>query len=514
MHKRETPPESAKRQCVSRRAFLKFCAITATSLTGCGESATHSSVPTIADSNQNGNPPGLLSYGSTDPSVIFRSPLTSLASIISPDIGGAAIITEEGTGAIFDPTKGLKPGASDSFAYSNLVKNDLLDSAGQIYFEVETAMLACSNAISEGSSGSVPQSGQEFFLSFAADPYLNGFYSTHCNISSKRLGMATGYGANIGVSAPNYISDAMGKGQFTSIVIAWADGNYYLFVDEVLQGSCSRESTISSPFHSMYIGRYTGGGSNLQTGFMRNLQIANKPPDFPVHPLLTKVQVFGDSYSNATYIYQGPQYNLGKSLVLAGELRKRSIMFGVLDDTQSYGGRKVIGSGDPAVYLQDNISTALANDPTVVIFQAGANDLSTTGSLSSSAFTAAMQTIIQRFFGLNGNPATTVQRMLICTTPWAPSYGSSAAVPDPVTAALKKPDITTIQQTQLGLVSWFNNTYPSLAGRLAVQDVFSDYGGFNPDPTLFGATDLLHPSPKGHYVMGQSWATGLLGLLK
>lgn len=511
--KREPLPTQIVRPGISRRAFLRFFAITAASLAGCGESTSRSSAPTIADSNQNGSQPGLLSYGSIDPSVIFRSPLTSLASINSPDVGGAAAITEEGTGAIFDAIKGLKPGAADSFAYANLVNNDLLNNAGQIYLEVETAVLACSNAISEGSSGGVPQSGQEFFLSFAADPYINGFSSTHCNINSKQLGMAAGFGTNIGVSAYNFVSDAMGKGQFTSIVIAWVGGNYFLFVDEVLQGSCNRDSMISSPFHSMYLGRYSGGGDNLQTGFMRNLQIANKPPDFPVHPLLSKVQVFGDSYSNATYIYQGPQYNLGKSLVLAGELRKRGFMFGIFDDKQSYGGRKVIGSGDPAVYLQDNISTALADNPTFVIFQAGTNDLTTTGSLSSSAFAAAMEAIIERFFGLNGNSGTTVQRILICTTPWAPNYGSSSTIPDPVTAALRKPDITTIQQVQLGLVSWFNSSYPSLAGGLAVQDVFSDFGGFNPDPTLFSATDLVHPSPKGNYVMGQSWATGLFQLL-
>lgn len=452
------------------------------------------------------NAEGLLDYGDNDGSVIWRSPLTSEASISTPDIGGGTY-AKVGTGQLFDATKGLLCGAAGHYTVTAPTDYAKLTFSGQLCFDVETDMIACSNADSEGSSGGREQTANEVFLGFLANPGTSANYSWYVNVSAKLLGLAVGYGTGI-VTASNKSSDAIGKTQFTTIHVAWNGNVHYFYVNKVLQDVITRPANIAFPFYKLVLGRYPYSSAvPLISGYIRNLQISTRPLSLSVPPVLSRGQAFGDSYADGVHVSQTGTWDMEKALVLEKELISVGMKFGDFS-SRSYGGRKVIGSGNAALYLIDNIATALLDRPTLVIFQGGANDLTTDGTLDTAAFTLAMKAIIEQFFGLNGNTATTVQRMLICSTPWAPEYPTVAQ------ALLRQPDITSIAAIQASLPAWFDAAYPALVGRLEYQDTFGDFGGFDPDTSYYLSADLVHPSPKGRYVMGKSWARGVKKLLR
>lgn len=453
------------------------------------------------------NPNGLLDYGDDDGTVIWRSPLTTEASISTPLIGGGTY-NKVGTGQLFDSIKGYKPGSAGYYYIDNITNNAKLQFGGQYTFEVETALLACSAASSEGSSGGVAQTASETLMGFAANPPTNSNHITNISITNKSFSMACGYGTSTATGS-TLISDVIGKSEFSIITVAWHGNTFYKFVNGELVYFVVRPVNFN-PFYSLYLGRYPLWWSATQPlvgAYIRNLQVSTRPYSMSGHPVLARMQTFGDSYAEGAYISQTPVWDMSKILNMEQEFFKIGIRFGSFN-SQPYGGRKVIGSGNAALYLIDNVNTALAQLPTCVIFQAGANDLTNDGTLDKTAFSNSMKAIIERFFGVNGNAATTVQRMLICSTPWAPEYGGAAV------AVLRKPDISSIQTIQAGLPAWFDATYPALAGRLGYQDTFTDMGGFNPDPRYYGLSDALHPIHKGHYVMGKSWARGVMKLMR
>ena len=461
---------------------------------------------------------GFIPYGATDTSIVFRSPLTSLASIQVPEIGTGHTVATEGTGQTFDPVKGLKPGPTGSYVLNNFPSGALLAAGGQLRCQVETKFLACGSGTSEYSSGGVPQPGQEWLFSFLATPYSNGNYiGINMQLNAKRLQIGVGYGttqATNGGGGDHYFSDAIGSTEWTDVAVTWSGSSFNVYINGVFFRNIVRLNTITAPFNLLALSRYSGGGFELENSFIRNFQVSTRPAIWPVHTKLLNVMPFGDSYSHTTGAWQAAgHFNLGKYQTFDAELKKRGYTYGNFDTTQNYGGRRVIGSGNAALYLSDNIPAAIARNPTYVIFQAGTNDLTNTGSLNATNFTAAMKSHIERFFGVNGNAKTTVQYMLINSTPWAPQYGNSSTVPNVAGALLRLPDLQKIRAIQAALPAWFNATYPPLAGRLIYQDTYAAYGSDAVNLTYNGPSDLLHPGAKGQYIMGKSWATGVIANL-
>lgn len=455
------------------------------------------------------NPNGLLEYGDDDPRnpVIWRSPMTSELSISTPGIGGGSYV-KVGTGQLFDPVKGLNTGNAGYYYIDNVTNASKGDYGMQVTFEVEREMIACLPSTSEGSSGGRAQTLVETFLGFNANPAPNSNYLLFFAINNKLLSLTVSDG--VGASLYTfYFSDVHTKKQLIPITIASNGNTLTLYIDNFRVGNFTRSRNLPSPYYRLIFGRYPGDLTSfpLTSGYIHNVQFSSRPKAFVTPYLLSNGMAFGDSYADTYYGYATPFWNTEKSLAFEAEFTKRGMAIGGFVN-QSYGGRKVIGSGNAALYLKDNIVTALALKPTLVIYQAGANDLTQTGTLDVSAFTASMKSHIEQFFGVNGNVTTTVKGMVVCSTPWAPQF------PDVAQAILRKPDILSIQAIQSGLPAWFNATYPQLAGRLVFEDTFSYFGGFSPDPTLFAALDLVHPGPKGRNMMGNSWARGAAQLLR
>ena len=455
------------------------------------------------------NPTGLLAYGNNDPRnpVIWRSPLTSDAAIQTPEIGSATV----GFNGVrsFDPVKGILPGTG-SFTLSGINSYEKMSYGGQLTFQIETKMLACTNAVSEGSSGGIPQanaSGTEYLLSIG-NPFISSNIISII-FTNKTLQMIIAGQLNGPLLA---INDAAGKGEWTDITLAWNCQTYYLYVDKDLHSSIKRPLFVDATCFAIWFGREPNVDItyNLQTAYIRNLQLSSRPPAFSVHTLLSLVQSFGDSFASAAFgQYLAAVYNMSPALVAQQPLTAAGMRIGAWDD-QSYGGRTVIGTGNPAVNLQDNIPTALAKNATIVIFQAGKNDIGVTGSLNVSNFTAAMHTIIERFFGVNGNPITTVKRMVICTLPWSPTDDNGGTS----TPQAFQADVALINGVFNGLIAWFNAAYPTLAGRIVLEDVFAKFGGFGNSRKAYWSTDKVHPSLLGKYIMGQAWGSGLARVLR
>ena len=461
---------------------------------------------------------GLLPYGSTNASVIFRRNLLArptAAGTVTGDVGTCTVV-DEGSGASYDPVAGLYNIGTNAVILSAINGSSTamaaLAAGGQIRFEVPTAWIACTNAISQGSSGGNVH-GNERAVSFLGNPLPNPFYS-HDFYSSNlnQLGQSSGYGTNW-ATFTNYFSDAIGQGTYTAIVLAITGNKVQTYANGVLASTLTKLNTILLPFDSIVLGRYSGLGQNLNVGRIRNLQISNKPATFSVPRNLSSVAVFGDSYADATNIYQAGSYNLEKPMTMRSILNASGWDWGSYSNP-AFGGRRVIGTDgtwrtadSAATYLAPNCVTMLASRPSVVIFQAGANDLTQTDSMSQANFTTSLRGFVEQCFGLNGNVATDTRKIILCTTPWAPAF------PDAAQAVLRKPDITKIFNAINSIPAWFNTTYPSRAGDVSVCDSFSAYGGFSPVPTYFDSGDLLHPSPSGRYIMGTAWGRSMINLV-
>ena len=464
-------------------------------------------------------PVGLLPYGSTNSSVIFRRNLLArptTAGTITGDVG-TCTVTDEGSGASYDPVAGLyNIGTNDvilSAINGSSTTMATLAAGGQIYFEVPTAWIACTNAISQGSSGGNVHVG-EYAICFQGNPLIDPNYAhTFSSTSVNKPGQASGYGTSTAFF-DNFFSDAIGQGVYSSVVLAIRGNKVATYINGVLLNTLTKLNTILLPFDSIVLSRYPSAGTlNMNVGRIRNLQVSNQSATFSVPRNLSSVAVFGDSYADAINIYQTASYNLEKTMTMRSILNASGWDWEGYNN-YSYGGRKVIGSDgtwrtadSAATYLAPNCTTMLASRPSLVIFQAGANDLTQTDSMSQANFTTSLRGFVEQCFGLNGNVVRDTRKIILCTTPWAPQF------PDVAQAALRKPDITKIFGAVTGIPAWFNTTYPSRAGDVSVCDSLAAFGGFNGPNTYFDSGDLIHPSPKGRYIMGTAWGRSLMSIV-
>lgn len=445
------------------------------------------------------NPDGPLAYGDNDGTVILRSPLTSLASITTPNIGSWTV-SQRGT-PTFDSVKGINF-TSGSFNLTNISNSQNANSHIEISWDVETQAIACTATVSPGSSGGIAQTnvtGTEYFISIG-----NGFVLSRLGVRmvNKTIQVILNDGDILGTALPFNDGDS---GLFTRFTLACTGVTIKFYIDGVLHTTLSRPSNIAGgAYTDIWLGEnpFVQPTNNFSTGFMRNLQIAARPERVAIPPILSLAQDFGDSYAASSYdAYTSNAYNLAKCFVVKKLLRQMGFGVGGWSD-MSFGGRRIIGSGNAALYLYDNIPTALAAKPTIVTFQAGRNDVGDSGALNAATFTASMKAIIERFMGVNGNPVTTVRKFIINTLPYS-------------TVSPSLTDINIVNTAFATLPAWFDATYPEKAGAISVYDMFKDFGGSGRDSSLWEPGDLVHPSiGKGWPKMGRGWFNGILAAMR
>lgn len=471
---------------------------------------------------------GFLPYGSDDASVIFRRSLTKLPPanpvLADGDIGTCASVTVTGT-ADWDADDGfmlLTNGTNDGVVLATLTNAALLNPEGQIRFQVQTALIAADPSVAYGSSGGVAAPGNQGLIGWRSDADTNGSHRGSVTLNAKSIAASFGYGSNIaaiGGGANTYFNDAK-SGAWTDIVITWSGRSKTLYVDGVWYGAVSDGAhALTTQFNTFVLGRHPSAGSNypLVSGRIRNLQISTKPVIFQKHPLLAHVHVFGDSYASSVFAMSAANwFNMGAGAAFRGHLHRAGYTYGQYSQ-DSNSGASIIANGTND--LDDFYADCLNNYPTLVVLQAGANDLTETGSLNAASFESSLKGHIEYLMGLNGNAATTVKAMVINSTPWAPQYGSGGSggtVPDEANALLRLPDILTIRNIVMDIPAWFDATYPTLAGHVVAFDMYAHFGNATENFGMSTADvyDYLHPNDLGHYVKAEGWAQGVLSLVR
>lgn len=451
------------------------------------------------------NPFGLLAYGDNDPinPVVWRSSMRSQAAISTPEIGGGTFSIAGATN-VFDANIGYNGGGLGSITISNVLNNTKLNGGGQLTFTLEQAMISCLPATCEGSTGGRAQTLAESFVGFVSSAASGGNHQISCYVSAKLLAAFVGDGIT-SFTLGGYSADVAGKTDKLKVTLAWSANYFSLFYNGKHNSSGKRVNNLLNPYNTLVFGGYPFAptANPLTTGFISDVQVSAKPLLLSTPYMLGNFVLFGDSYMDTS-----PIVDIGKTYAMEGVLNEMGLK-PIFSPTQTFPGRRVIGSGNPLSFLKDNVATALTFGGSTTIFQAGANDLTFDGTLNVAAFTASMRDMIAQFFGQSGYPATKTRYMVVCTTPWAPEHPTAAQ------AEGRKADILSIQSIMLALPAWFDATYPSLAGRLVCADVFKYYGGFNVPKSYYGVTDKLHPSPEGGWYMGKCWAEdGILKLLR
>lgn len=150
-------------------------------------------------------------------------------------------------------------------------------------------------------------------------------------------------------------------------------------------------------------------------------------------------------------------------------------------------------------------------NPTCILIQAGVNDWfdgTTYGNLDGAKFQRWLKRYVQRIlgldtFGFGKYPVTSVKRLFIATTPFAPLVDTSG---------LRAKDAVTDKDSKYAVLDWFNATYPTLIGKLVIVPVFEAFGGLNASDTLFNSSngDFLHPNNRGTALMGKTYAEAIL----
>lgn len=471
--------------------------------------------------------PGWLPYGSNDDSVVLRLPLTE--DFVAAD-ANCSFITYAGTGvddggvglgrATFDSERGMlayNPTGTLSYRLVGLTRRAELDAGGQVSFQVPRDWLSSNESDSTGwsNSGSTET---------AIGPAQGGNEPLFSRSSVRLSGSLGGGFYNInrwsGATSQTQRIHSVGKDEYVTINVGWGSGiiggHVILAVDGLpCMRSNRNNGSYANKWNRLWLGSMDGAGfmGSVYGGlaYLRNLQISSRAPIFPVHPTLGKCVMFGDSLvqdmaTNAPNMDNNPAFAIIRPLAKKGLLPGEFV-------TQTHGGHQVAQTGSMELYGE--LPGLLSENPTTVFLRAGSND--TDSDSETSAFDADFKDMIEVILGLNSNPETSVQKLIIGTVPSRratlvnPTYDAGA---DPARVAAVNGDINAIP-------AWIEATHPSRHGDVAIADCYTRMGAETPGQAVFlgqlgDGLDYpgdIHPGPGGNFLAGLAYADALLRVL-
>ena len=396
-----------------------------------------------------------LPYGSTDPSVVFRHPLTS-----NPDGTGGLTASIYGVpqGPEHNAVYGMRGAAAGGTASSGYFLTGFsaqtlaaLNDTGQISFEISTRYFTQTAANAGGSNGdslealttpiqfanpASPGSGQIRMLRRAAGGHGAAGVTTSgtSSIDSSEhgfLGWMNVDAAGPWVNAGQFNSYGKPADGFTRINVGWYTDSglgaiVVLAVDGVVLQWAPRVDTVN-PFTHLALGgalNWFNGNSFISAEEMtdanhwiRNLQISTRPPTVPTLTTgqLKTIAIMSDSIipANEWFNIMWKDINIDARITRAMEGR------GIRPTTlyrMNAGGHTMINgigppsftSGDPASQKVSSGSTSTdvrglikALNPTTIIINGGSNDVGFAGA-NAANFRAAMRDHVEYFCGLNG----------------------------------------------------------------------------------------------------------------
>jgi len=459
---------------------------------------------------------GLLPYNTDDDSVVFRCPMTSLASIT--DIGGSDLSSGNN---LFDAVKGMNMQRNGSDISGILFKLSTmtLESGshdnlpqGQISFDIERAALTIPSSVSGSQSNGYENTENKMLIGWVP----NGTGAGQAGYLYKRTAAndydmyrKVGAGGTIGqISrlASNKYSD-----EWARITISWQSRKMDIYIDGFLINSASRATNNhATQFGDIYLGSFINATTvpNWDTGhYIRNFLMASKPVALSYHPYLAHIMMVGDSFAGGQYQnHLATTGHLNENNVIADYLNAQGHGFNTFT-VYSNGGGTVLDAGvDP---LQDDVNAAgktraqaAAEKPTFILFQGGVND----SSSSLTNFLTDLKDHIKEYM-CDGTTYTvnTSGRRMILVAQCSGTNGVGSTIPS---------GVKDVRELIVTIPAWWDAAYPNRAGHVKVVDMFnymtSDEDNINTD--LYDSL-FVHPNSLGDSLTGKYIAQQMLRML-
>ena len=445
---------------------------------------------------------GFLPYGSTDTSVLLQVPLT--AALTAADVPYSTVtIVGSGTAPAHDAVNGMTAndqadhaGTDCSYKFTGPDGGiSALDTQGQLSIEVEREWL-CDNTLTD-STGYVPtdHEGLVSLTSTSGD----ASHTQHVLFEKRTLGQLRGTmtpAVNLSLSFHEFEAAGASQGgdtrihseglpDFVTVNIGWwggfvSGGICVMAVDgHVISYGSPVHANVAGVFDTFFLGSdHTSANEFVGSHYFRNLQVSSAKPVWDMSEELASIAFLSDSLLDAgnVTISDNNSANNTSQFAMQKWLTKYGKHTGEInvDENGGWG----IGTYVTSQQLVDRLPTvqAFSPAPTALVISAGTNDF-VNSSYSGTDFTAEYKDLLeQAFFGAAKDGRTPINHILISKMP--PRYASSGnPVNDNATWAANQTDVLARVDA---LVSWWDATYPTWAGRVRVLDLW----------TLFGADNL------------------------
>lgn len=459
--------------------------------------------------------PGIVDYGSDDPAILLQSSLTSPTSITA--VSGGSV-----SGAPrFDAIKGMQAGEADGANFVAALAGTRL--AGQLSIEVEKTLVSqpSPDQISGGIGGSegYDHSTQGWLT------ILEGRSPDDTGLIA--LGLTSLAAVGGGVYQTNFIGNGVhsaGKGDFVRLTLSWNGLVGELYVDGLLHNSITLPP-VGSPGR-LDLGKLNVGVSPLATAggahyFLRNLVLASRPVAFPIHPQLTKVVIYGDSFASQSNpsVIGSTHFDATAGFQLIRTLNNLGLSIGqlVLKDYPGYVLNRNPAPGQSSFQLGanrfDGVADKLADvvnaNADYVIIMGGTNDATGDAATRGGVAPTLAADLMSMCRTLLNNPKTkgVIMQTLL-------SAKGNAAYATPTFVA----NVAAVNTLIKALPATWDATYPTEKGKVLVVDTFAATGGEAAASTMLkgtltGALDDLHATAFAAVIAGNLIAEALKNLI-
>lgn len=456
---------------------------------------------------------GILPYDTADDSVVFRSPMTSLASIT--DIGGLDRSTANN---VFDSVKGMSPRINgsnvsginfhlstmtlESGSYDNLPQ-------GQLSFEVERAYMSIPASVTDSESEGYENSTNEVCMAWGTNNGATGtlgYLYKRTAANNYDFYIKAGQSGQVGSV---YSSDNSVNPAWSTVTVSWTVNKVDLYIDGLHIFTRTRSaSNALTQFGDIYLGNYGNGAGQPNWNnqyYMRNFIMSSRPVVLNYHPILAHIMSVGDSFAGGQY--QNITSTVGQVNevnTIAGRLNEKGFGFNSLTVYSNGGGAVINTAADD---LKTDINGAgktraqgAAEKPTFIIFQGGVND---SGIYTTPEFLDDLKEHVMEWMadGVTYTANVAAKRMILVL------QVSSANTSD-------KGDLSSIHADILSIPAWWDAAYPSRAGHVQVVDPRPDLtSDGDSNIAAYQQADLVHPNSLGDYIYGQKIADKMLQML-
>lgn len=456
---------------------------------------------------------GILPYDTTDSSVIFRCPLTSLASITG--IGG----TDRSSGNnVFDSVLGMSPrrngsnisGVSFADGSVTVESGDLGNlPCGQLSIEVERV------AIAVPAAGGYTAADNQVLLTHGPVGGGNGDIGyVYKNVTGH--GLQTKSGDTGTVVSNKYLGAQSNRSRFALLTLSWTPERCDYYIDGLYRWSSAR-SLLTQPLDQFAL--ITLGNYNLGAGisnwnmpyYMRNLIVSARPVVQHRHPVLANVFSVGDSFAGGQPLNHtnGAAGDCNEINIIGERLGIAGFKWGSVAVYSNGGGTVEDGTADD---IETDINgsgmtraAGAALFPTFIIVQMGVNDAG--GALST--FLADLKDHVKEWMA-DGTTYTANYRgkrmILVCHVAGVSGSG----------VLTMNTDLAAVHALIKQIPDWWDATYPSRAGQVQVLDMvpLMTTDGITMNSAYWDLSDEVHPNSTGDVAIGNAIADKMLLMLE